>query len=317
MGGGSLDVPVAFFIFNRLDTTERVFAAIRQAQPRVLLVVADGPRPTHADEAQRCAATRALVEQVDWDCQVLRNYAEANLGCRRRIASGLDWVFEQVEAAIILEDDCLPHPTFFAFCAELLARYHDDERIMAVSGDNHQFGFRPTRDSYYFSRYNHIWGWATWRRAWRHYDVEMNLWPRVRDEGWLRDVLGDAHAVRYWTRTLQSTYEGRVDTWDSQWTLASWLQNGLVVIPSVNLVSNIGFGAAATHTTGTNRFAALPAEPMPFPLQHPAFVIRNALADDHVQRTSFYDPNLFVRGRAWLRVLPSRLRGVIRHWIKS
>src|SRR6185369_14461868 len=170
MADWALTTPVAFIIFNRPDTTEKVFAEIARARPPKLLVIADGPRAGRAGEADRCAATRAIIDRVDWDCKVLTNYSDVNLGCKNRVASGIDWVFEQVPEAIILEDDCLPDPTFFRFCEELLIRYREDERISQICGANFQFGRKRSNDSYYFSRYNHIWGWASWRRAWQHYD---------------------------------------------------------------------------------------------------------------------------------------------------
>jgi hypothetical protein len=165
MADFQLTTPVAFLIFNRPDTTAKVFEAIRQAKPPKLLVVADGPRPDRPDDIEKCKAARGVVEQVDWDCEVLRNYSDVNLGCKKRVSSGLDWVFNTVEEEIILEDDCLPHPTFFRFCEELLDYYRHDERIMVISGDNFQFGRNCTEYSYYFSRYNHCWGWSTWRRS--------------------------------------------------------------------------------------------------------------------------------------------------------
>jgi hypothetical protein len=176
-----METPIAFFIFNRPHLTQKVFDAIRQAQPKILLVVADGSRFDRADETELCAQTRAVIKQVDWDCQVLTNFSETNLGCKRRVSSGLNWVFETVEEAIILEDDCLPHPTFFPFCETLLDYYRHDSRIMNISGENFQFGRQRTQDSYYFSRYNHCWGWASWRRAWNNYDVEMQLWSVIKE----------------------------------------------------------------------------------------------------------------------------------------
>ena len=150
--------PVAFIIFNRPDTTKRVFAEIAKARPPKLLVIADGPRADHPADVEKCAAVRAIIDGVDWDCEVLKNYSDVNLGCKRRVSSGLDWVFDTVEEAIILEDDCLPHPTFFRFCEEMLEKYRDDKRIAMISGDNLQFGRKRTGYSYYFSRYPHIWG---------------------------------------------------------------------------------------------------------------------------------------------------------------
>ncbi|OUC08639.1 hemolytic protein HlpA-like protein, partial [Litorilinea aerophila] len=170
-----MQTPVIFLIFNRPDTTAQVFAEIAKARPRRLLVVADGPRPHRPDDVEKCSATRAVIERVDWPCEVSCDFAEENLGGRRRISSGLTWAFSQVEAAIVLEDDCLPHPTFFPFCEELLNRYCHDERIMAITGDNFQFGRSRTKYSYYFSRYFHSWGWATWRRAWQHYDDTLHM----------------------------------------------------------------------------------------------------------------------------------------------
>ncbi len=170
----SLETPVAFIIFKRHDLTERVFQAIREAKPKKLLVIADGPR--FPEEAAKCQKTRDIIQQVDWDCEVLKNYSEVNLGCRQRISSGLDWVFSQVEEAIILEDDCVPAPSFFSFCQTLLDYYRDDNRIMVISGDNFQDGQSRTDYSYYFSRYNHCWGWATWHRAWQYWDFNKNKW---------------------------------------------------------------------------------------------------------------------------------------------
>jgi hypothetical protein len=290
-----LTTPVAFLIFNRPDTTARVFEAIRQAKPPQLLVVADGPRPDRADDIEKCKAARAIIEGVDWDCEVLTNYSDLNLGCKNRVSSGLDWVFDTVEQAIILEDDCLPHPSFFRFCQDLLDYYRNDQRIMAISGDNFQFGRKRTGYSYYFSCYNHIWGWASWRRAWQYYDVKMKLWQEIRDGNWLESILGKTQAVKYWRKIFQTYYDGKIDTWDYPWTFACWIQNGLTILPNVNLVSNIGFGEDATHTSSSkSRLANLGVQEMNFPLKCPPFLIRNEGADNYTQKNIF-NPNLFQR----------------------
>ena len=283
-----METPVAFLIFNRPDTTEKVFAAIRKARPSKLLVVADGPRSDRPGEAEKCRATRAIIDRVDWDCEVSSNYSNINLGCKARISSGLDWVFEQVESAIILEDDCLPDPSFFPFCEKLLEYYREDERIMVISGDNFQFGRKRTSYSYYCSRYTHCWGWATWKRAWQYYDLEMKLWQEIRDNNWLESILETPQAIKYWQQIFQATYEGRINSWAYRWTFACWLQHGLTILPNVNLVSNIGYGSEGTHTTtGNNPFANIPTEQMQLPLQHPPFIIRDALADEFTQKTLF------------------------------
>lgn len=279
-----LKTPVAFIIFNRPDTTERVFQVIRQAKPPKLLVVADGPRTDRPGEAEKCAAARAIIERVDWKCEVMKNYSDINLGCRERVSSGLNWVFKTVEEAIILEDDCLPHYTFFRFCEELLDYYRNDKRIMSISGDNSRWVQRRTEYSYYFSRLNPIWGWATWQRAWQYYDVKMKLWPIIRDGNWHRDILKNNQAVKYWEHVFQSGYErqdGQFDTWDYQWTFACWIQNGLNIISNVNLVSNVGFNVEATHTTdSSDRRANMQVEAMSFPLQHPPFVINDIQTEE-------------------------------------
>jgi len=279
MTGWQLTTPVAFIIFNRPDTTAQVFAEIAKAKPPQLLVIADGPRSDRSGEAALCAAARSIIERVDWDCEVKTNFAARNMGCKLRVSSGLDWVFDNVEAAIILEDDCLPDPSFFRFCQEILEKFRDDNRISAISGNNFQFGNQRTNHSYYFSRFNHIWGWATWRRAWNNYDVSLAAWPQARDGGWLQDILGDSRHASYWGRLFQRVADGEIDTWDYQWVFASWISNALSILPNVNLVSNIGFGPAATHTTRGSPFANMETETMQFPLCHPDFVIRDAQAD--------------------------------------
>jgi len=284
--GFQIKTPVAFLIFNRPDTTSQVFEAIRAARPFRLLVVADGPRAMQGD-AEKCQATRAILQRVDWPCEVLTNYSEINLGCKGRVSSGLDWVFNNVEEAIILEDDCLPHPTFFRFCEDLLEKYRDDERIMMISGDNFQFGRKRTAYSYYFSHYGHIWGWASWRRAWKKYDVTMQVWPEIRAGRWLHDLLGNRQIVNYWKQIFERVYNGEINTWDYQWTFACLVHNGLVILPNSNLISNIGFGNVATHTAGLSKFANMKRDPMFFPLHHPPYIVRDTQADAFVDKQMF------------------------------
>ena len=271
--------PVLFQIFNRPEVTARTFEAIRAARPPTLLIVADGPRPNRPGEAERCARTRAIAQAVDWPCEVLLNLSDVNLGCGKRVSSGFDWAFTQVESAIILEDDCLPDPTFFRFCSELLERYRDEERIMMISGDNFQNGASRTTGSYYFSRFSHCWGWATWRRAWRHYDYAMKGWPERRDTGWLKPIAQNGHLEMLWTSCFEGTRKGRIDSWDYQWLYCLLAREGLSIVPDVNLVTNIGFGEAATHTTLTHSRYLVPRAAMAFPLSHPAAILPHEEAD--------------------------------------
>ena len=301
------EVPIAFLVFNRPDTTARVFEEIRRIKPLKLLVVADGPRADRPGEAEKCAAVRSIVEQVDWPCEVLKNYAETNMGCKRRVSSGLDWVFELEEEAIILEDDCMPHPTFFSFCKDLLEKYREDERVAMISGDNFQFGHRRTLYSYYFSRYPHIWGWASWRRAWRLYDVKMSLWPEIMTDGWLQDIFPRKKIAHFWKDNFSCTYDGKIDTWDHQLTFAIAVNGGLCIVPDRNLVSNIGFGADATHTKQGSRFAEVPVETMKFPLCHPPFLIRDVTADERTENEQYSTPSLLIKILRKLRSLLNAL----------
>ena len=276
-----MKTPVAFIIFNRPDTTKKVFEAIRQAKPPKLFVIADGPRSDRPNEAEKCATARAIIEGVDWECEVLINYSDVNLGCKLRVSSGLNWVFSEVEEAIILEDDCLPHPSFFPFCEDLLDYYRNDTRIMAICGGNFQFGRNCNNYSYYFSRYVHVWGWASWRRAWQNYDVDMKLWHEVR----YSDLL--PKSLKSWNKRFQDTYNGLIDTWDNQLFFTFWSQNGLTILPNSNLVSNIGFREDATHTKGDSKLANIPTEAIDFPLKHPRYMIPNIQADKYTQKDQF------------------------------
>jgi hypothetical protein len=274
----SLSTPVAFIIFNRPDLTQIVFEAIRQAQPPQLLVIADGARVP--EEIEKCQRARDIIKQVDWECEVLTNFWDTNMGCKVRVSSGLDWVFSQVEEAIILEDDCLPSPSFFSFCQTLLERYRYDERIMNISGDNFQLGQTRSQCSYHFSRYPHIWGWATWRRAWKHYDVDMELWIDFKSSSLFRAMFDTNYEWLYWLDIFNSVYLGEIDTWDYQWYFCCWIQSALSIEPSVNLVSNLGFRWDATHVKEENSLAKLPVSEI-LSIVHPAMVTRNNEADNY------------------------------------
>jgi hypothetical protein len=283
-----MDTPVALIVFNRPDLTKQVFDEVRRARPSKLLLIADGPRATRPTDAEKCAETRAIVERVDWPCEVLKNYSDVNLGCGLRESSGMIWIFEQVEEAIILEDDTWPHPSFFPFCEAMLDKYRDDERVMHISGDNWLVGGEsPLHESYLFSRYCLSWGWASWRRAFRHYDPKMSLWPQMRDTSWLSGLLGDERAVEHWKRIFDLTHAGMkfVDTWDYQWLFTIWLHHGLSALPRVNLISNLGFARedAAHMTGGANdpRSRSATAE-MRFPLVHPKYMARDVVADQRM-----------------------------------
>ncbi len=279
-------------VFNRPAHTARVLEAVRAARPRTLFVVADGARDGRAAEADACRQVRGLFDRVDWPCELVRDFSERNLGCRERIGSGITRVFGQVESCIFLEDDCLPHPSFFRYCEELLARYAHDEHVMTISGDGFAtaLGRMRFRYSYYFTRYAHIWGWATWRRAWTHYDGAMTRWPERRDSGWLKTLFPSFHDRLFWTLWFQMCYDGRLNTWDVPWVFSSWVRGGLSVCPDRNLVTNIGFDGTGTHVGRKSPFAGLAAEEMTFPLSHPLLVAAHVQAERWTQRHCFTGP---------------------------
>jgi hypothetical protein len=281
-------VPVIFAIFNRPDTTRRVFEAIRAAKPTKILVVADGPRANQPGEVEKCAAARAIIDEVDWDCEVQRNFAKTNMGCRLRLSSGITWAFELVDKAIILEDDTLPSASFFPYCAELLDRYESDSRVMMVSGNNHLFGHAGTSDSYYFSRRPNVWGWATWRRAWEKFDLNMTHWPEIRDRNLFDQYLPKMSERYFWSCIFQYVYDGTIDTWDYQWVYSMWANSGLSIAPARNLVGNIGFRHAdATHTMGDHLYSSLEVEELDLPLTHPEIILANSDKDGLEARLEF------------------------------
>jgi hypothetical protein len=280
----AVEAPVLLIIFNRPDHTRRALSALRRARPKIVLVAADGPRSR--EESVVCSRAREVVAGIDWDCRLLTNYSDANLGCGIRVHTGVDWALSLYERVIVLEDDCIPEPTFFTFCQELLERYADDERVMHISGNNFQPSQPTVADSYYFSKYTHAWGWATWRRAWRHFDWALKGWPEWKKARLLRSWCDDPYEERYWTEIFDRMHRGAPDVWDYQWTCTCWAQSGLSILPTVNLVSNHGYGPDATHTKDDGPYMKRPTQPMG-QLHHPVAMIRNHDADAYTFAHNF------------------------------
>ena len=279
MEKAQFDIPVAFVVFNRPSTTKTVFQEIAKIKPKDLYIIADGAR--NADEEKRCMEVRDIVSQIDWECNVHKNYADVNLGCRERLNSGLSWVFENCEKAIILEDDCLPDLSFFPYCKELLEKYENDSRVMLISGDKISRKLTSGADSYYFSAFNHIWGWASWRRVWKVHDTGMKEWNGIDREQFLDKILlHKTVAIKYWKSILQNVYIGKINTWDYQLQFTCWKHNGLTIIPEVNLVTNIGIlDEHATHPSNESHGFDTVRCSIPLPLRHPALVERNTESD--------------------------------------
>ena len=277
-----LQTAVLFLVFNRPDTTAQVFEAIRQARPPRLYVAADGPRANREGEAERVARVREIATDVDWPCEVKTQFREENLGCKSAVSGGITWFFEHEEQGIILEDDCLPHFDFFRFCEQLLSRYASEERVWVITGDNFQNGIQRGEGSYYFSRFNHVWGWASWRRAWEKADMSIDFWPDwKRNVAW-KNFWTDVVAQRYWTRIFNRAYRNEIDTWDYQWTACIWFYGGLTATPNVNLIKNIGFGDDATHTNLLNQNQIELQEGFMSSIVHPNEIKLDTEADTYV-----------------------------------
>ncbi len=280
-----LQTPVLFMVFNRPDTTSRVFESIRKAKPTRLYVAADGPRPDRAGEEERCAEVRRIATNVDWNCEVQTLLRDNNLGCRSAVSGGITWFFENEEEGIILEDDCLPDPSFFPFCEELLERYRETPEIMCITGNNFQRYMQGWQHSYYFSIFNHCWGWASWRRAWNLYDKDLEQYEPSKAKTRFQALSTVPGFAEYFISALDRVKEGSLDTWDYSWTWTCWLNGGLTCTPHTNLISNIGFGADATHTLGADEMVADRARgAIEWPLNHPDRIKANNAFDDFVSR---------------------------------
>ena len=258
--------PVLFLVFNRPELTSRVFAAIRAAQPAQLFVAADGPRPGNSSDQRLCEQVRAIVTAVDWPCKIQTLFRDSNLGCKHAVSSAISWFFDAVDEGIILEDDWLPNPSFFPYCEELLSRYRTDSRVMMIGGYN-PVG-NNTQDSYFFSLYGGIWGWASWKRAWKSYSLDRAVWDDAAYRSAARSAINSGWQWKIKRWSYEHVFSGKKNTWDYQWEYIRVAQNGLSIVPATNLIENIGLGADSTHTAGRTSLYT-PSKPLEFPLRHP------------------------------------------------
>ncbi len=286
----TLKTPVLLVIFNRPEATQKVFEAIRKARPEKLFVSADGPRADRPDEAEKCEEARKIATAVDWPCEVKTSFQDRNVGCGRSPSKGITWFFQHVEEGIILEDDCLPADSFFQFCNILLDRYRTDNRIMAISGCNMLSGQTPSNSSYFFSNHNYIWGWATWKRAWQHFDFKLKLYPYFSEKDYFKNYYATPYESDYMNYVLRKSYRynEQISWWDYQWDFARKINSGLVIVPEKNMVINLGLGSDATHTVETNGIGShLKLEETELPLVHPEFVMTNIKHDNAMFKKYF------------------------------
>ena len=269
--------PILMLVFNRPRHTGRVLDVLRKIKPPVLYVAADGPRERHSEDAVKTAQVRNLFEQLDWECEVHTLYRDHNLGCRAAVKGAIDWFFEHEPEGIILEDDCVPDPSFFEYCRRLLERYRTDQHVMHIGGCNllaptneHLIEISKSVD-YFFTRQCMVYGWATWRRAWQHMDVDMSRLPDFIAQDRMKPYSSDPAARAYMLRKWQETHDKRNDSWAYAWAFTVFERGAYGILPTTNLVENIGHGEDATTTKGPEqRLARAKAQRMSFPMSHPA-----------------------------------------------
>lgn len=294
------NTPILFIVFNRPEITKKSFTKIRQIKPSKLYVACDGPREGFENEKRNVNEVQKIATTIDWPCEVKTLFQKNNLGCRKGCITAINWFFDNEEKGIILEDDCLAHLDFFYFCENLLDRYNSDERVSFISGDNFQNGNLRGEASYYFSKYISIWGWATWKNKWKKYDVgNMKFWPNWKSSRDFLDKIPYKVERKYWGNIFNLMYLGKIDTWDYALTASVWHKGGLTATPNVNLISNIGFGEGATHTTDKyNKNSMMPVQSIG-ELKHPKKVERNIKADEwsfshHYGGKNLSFPNNFI-----------------------
>lgn len=309
-----LKTPILFLVFNRLNTVRRVFETIKSAKPLRLYIAADGPREGVAGEkGKTCEVRDYVLKNIDWPCKVKTLFRDENLGCKVAVSSAIDWFFKNEEMGIILEDDCLPSQSFFWFCEELLAKYKDDERIMQISGFN-PLNTAGRKESYLFSKYGSIWGWATWKRAWVFYDIHMKSWPFVRENKWFRGFCDSKREEKWRINLFNRVYSSKLETWDFQWVYAKLKNGGLSVVPKINLIENIGFGKDSTHTKfNPSKFQSNKGN-IEFPLKFVLHSVRD-MNYDKAYFKKVVEHSVFERILSLLKLIGKRFKEMI--WLKN
>ncbi|WP_316759862.1 hypothetical protein [Pedobacter aquatilis] len=282
--------PILLLIFNRPEETNKVFLEIRKQRPRKLFIAADGPRNNSLSDIQQCTEAQKIFTLIDWECELRTLVQDTNLGCGQAPATAITWFFQNVEYGIILEDDCLPNASFFEYCDLLLLKYLHYDKIMMISGTSYQ-SEQLNSVSYYFSKYPHMWGWASWRRAWKHYNYSFDSEDEITRKTVLKKTFRHRYEQLFWEKNLDMIIKG-FNTWDYQWMYWIWKNEGVCITPWKNMISNIGFGVKATHTHDTCSFQSQMKTKKVSSLVHPAKIVINEKADNY-ERT-----NILIGSRA-------------------
>lgn len=297
--------PILYRVYNRPEITRKSFSIIQALQPQILYIFADGPRNNSVDQ-NNCKEVHNIVKNISWNAQVKFKFLQNNIGPRYAAANAIDWFFLHEKKGVILEDDVLSDMSFFPFCTELLNRYENDSRVMHISGNNFQFRSSESNYSYYFTSIPHVWGWATWKRAWKYNDVDIKNWRLLKKSDLLSSVFRNRFTEIFWTHEFDKVYSKYFSTsWDYQWFLAIWAQHGLNIMPNVNLVKHIGYGSSATHTREYPAHFIPQHKKMRFPLIHPPMMFPDFNADYFAQRLNFRPsndpPGLLNKNKDWIK----------------
>lgn len=287
-------VPILINFFNRSEPLKLVFEAVRRAKPKVLFLSQDGAREDNESDKMNIFKCREVVKNIDWDCKVYYNYSEENLGCGKRMSSAISWAFEFVDRLMILEDDCVPGDDFFPFCEELLEKFKDDLRVSMISAMNHLEKYENyNKDSYIFCNSGAIWAWATWKREWEMYDFSMPFMERTNAIEKIKTSSYPYYYKKDLIRQGKDRYskykEGqRLTSWTFQYNMIRFLNHQVTIVPSVNLMSNVGLTGESTHASssikqipkGLQSLFYMKTGNMQFPLKHPEYMY----CDDYYDR---------------------------------
>lgn len=279
--------PVAIIVYNRAEEALLVLKEIFKYQPKELFIIADGPKLNDSEDKKKCEEVKKIIDSFNWDCKVNVNYSSHNLGLKKRVITGLNWLFSKVERAIILEDDCVPSDDFFNFCDEMLEYYKDETDIGCITGVNFQDNITRGQYSYYFSKYNHCWGWAAWRRSWDLFSEDLSFWPEYRKSKAWKSKFSLYREKLFWTKHFDYCYSNDVNSWAANWALSLFFHESLTVTPQKNLISNVGHGENSTHTSDKNsKFSNMPTYELKN-IAHPPGIRLNNDADDYTFNSHF------------------------------
>lgn len=303
--------PIILIAWNRPEKTYKIINSIKKVKPKNFYIACDGPVKNNSYINQQIKATKKVIlENITWDCELKTLFADSNQGCKIGVSNAINWFFDNVDRGIILEDDCLPHQDFFYFCSELLDKYRYDDRVWSITGNNIHKNNSICNESYFFSKYSHCWGWATWKRCWSKYDRDLKNWPSQKSKGILNNIFITPNEKKYWMKILDDIfYYSKPNTWDYQWSYTCFINSGLTIVPKENLIYNIGFDKEATHTRFGNPNKAIDKydrfSSKVFPMNHP-FSIHAMIDVDKYTDAVCYSGGYFL-SKAWFQTISKKI----------